>query len=192
MQRLLSTTMLALSLSMPAGAVAQTTATDPNAAAEGASAAVGMEREGDRGAADPESVIITLGSQAGEIREILMAAGEVDAEALVATERAREVATQAIETTGILLPEGTQDTQVTTTRRSEVQIARDAFVEIEAALGERLAALQAGDAGEANRARLAVLQTLNDLPEGVRFDGEVADGENPTSDPGGAQPIIQQ
>ena len=161
------------------------------AAGETSSTGQSEEMNGDRGAADPESVFITLGTQATEIRQILMAAGEVDAEAVPATERARELATQAIETTGILLPDQ-QDTQVTTTRRSDVQQARDLFTKMEEMLEVRLAALAEGDDAEANRARLAVIQSINELPEDIRFEGDVAEGDNPTSDPGGAQPILQQ
>ena len=196
--RLPLATALALVLAWPLAAGAQTSPRpaeeiDPNAATEGTRqmSAQTPEDTTERGAADPESVLITLGSQATEIREILMAAGEVDAEAVKATERAREIATQAIDATGIILPE-TPDTQVTTTRRSDVEVARESFARIEAALSERLEALLDGDAATANRARLAAIQTINDLPESVRFDGEVAEGDSPTSEPGGAQPILQQ
>ena len=196
--RLPLATALALVLAWPLAAGAQTSPRpaeeiDPNAATEGTRqmSAQTPEDTTERGAADPESVLITLGSQATEIREILMAAGEVDAEAVKAAERAREIATQAIDATGIILPE-TPDTQVTTTRRSDVEVARESFARIEAALSERLEALLDGDAATANRARLAAIQTINDLPESVRFDGEVAEGDSPTSEPGGAQPILQQ
>ena len=181
---------IAAALALPAlPSLAQTSAaTDAtDAATEGAEAATEANENDDRGAADPQSVMITLGTQATEIREILMSAGEVDAEAVEATERARELATQAVETTGILLPDDV-DTQVTTTRRSDVETARDLFQTIEEALGERLEALAEGDAAAANKARLAALQSINELPEDVRFEGEVAEEDTPTDRPGGASP----
>ena len=184
---------LPLTLAAPLVTFAQTTQVDPNAMTEG-TPEMNVEvppDTTDRGAADPQSVMITLGTQATEIRQILMASGEVSVEAVEATERARELATQAIDTTGILLPD-TEDTQVTTTRRSDVEVARELFARMEEALEERLIALADGDAGTANRARLAVIQSINELPESVRFDGEVAEGDNPTAEPGGAQPILQQ
>ena len=187
-------TALALVLPLAAPALGQTTEVNPNALTEGN---VQLNQPtppttDDRGAADPQSVMITLGTQTTEIRQVLMAAGEVGPEAARATERARELATQAIETTDILLPDRTEDTQVVTSRRSDVEVARELFVRIEAALSERLEALAANDDGTANRARLAAIQSINQLPESVRFDGEVAEGDNPTADPGGAQPILQQ
>lgn len=145
---------------------------------------------GREGAAAAESVEITLASQATEIRQILMEGGEVNADGLEATERAREIASQAVEATGILGNPG--DTMVTTTRMSDMDAASELFRTIEAALAARIAAIRAGDEGEANRMRLAALDAINELPESIRFEGEAAQGDNPTAAPGGAQPVLQQ
>ena len=174
----------------PAGAQSvdgTTTGSTTGAAAEAPATNLGPGREGE---ADAESVIITLGSQATEIRQILMEGGEVNADGLEATERAREIATQAVEATGILGNPG--DAQVTTTRMSDMDVAHALFRTMEEALGTRINAIRAGDEAAANRARLDAIQAINELPESIRFEGRAADGDNPTADAGGAQPILQQ
>ena len=145
---------------------------------------------GREGTADAESVVITLSSQATEIRQILMEGGEMGRDGLDAAVRAREIVSQAIEATGILGNPG--DTQVTTTRMSAMDQANASFQRMAEALDIRIAAIRAGDASAANRARLAAIDAINDLPDDIRFGGDAAMGDNPTGDPGGAQPILQQ
>ena len=147
-------------------------------------------KPGREGSANAQSVLITLSSQATEIRQILMEGGEPNADGLAAAERAREVATQAVEATGILGNPG--DPQVTTTRMSDMDAAHALFRTIEEELERRIVAIRAGDEAEANRARLAAIQAINELPDRIRFEGRAARGDNPTAAPGGAQPILQQ
>ena len=148
---------------------------------------MGPGREGE---ADAESVVITLSDQATEIRQILMEGGEMGRDGLDAAIRAREIAGQAIEATGILGNPG--DTQVTTTRMSAMDQANASFERMAEALDIRIAAIRAGDATAANRARLAAIDAINELPNDIRFGGDAAMGDNPTGEPGGAQPILQQ
>ena len=145
---------------------------------------------GREGTAAAESVAITLSSQAVEIRQILMDGGEVDAEGLEAAARAREIAGQAIEATGILGNPG--DTQVTTTRMNSMDVANRLFARIAEQLDIRIAAVRAGDAAAANRARLDVLGAVNELLDADLLGGDMAPGDDATSAPGGAEPILQQ
>ena len=167
---------IALSLVLASPALSQTSATN--------------EGNGREGAADAESVVITLSSQATEIRQILMAGGEAGLDDLIATERARELATQAVEATGILGNPG--DTMVTTTRMSAMDVANAQFRRMAEALEQRIVALRAGDLSAANQARLAAIDAINELPDQIRFDGPMAPGDNPTAAPGGAQPTVLQ
>lgn len=145
---------------------------------------------GREGAADVESVLITLSSQATEIRQQLMQGGEMGRDDLLATERAREIATQAVEASAILGNPG--DGMVTTTRMSDMDAAATLFQRMEESLDTRIAAIRAGDATLANRARLDVIDAINELPDRIRFEGRAAQGDNPTGEAGGAQPILQQ
>ena len=183
--------LLALLAAPSAPALAQTavdgTTTGSTA---GATAPVTNLGPGREGAADAESVVITLSSQATEIRQILMEGGAPNMDGLRAAERAREIATQAVEATGILGNPG--DAQVTTTRMSDMDVAQALFRRMEEALEVRIAAIRSGDEAAANRARLAVIDAINELPDRIRFEGQAAQGDNPTAAPGGAAPIIQQ
>ena len=185
--RTLVPTAFAAAVLLATGASAQT-ASDAAASATVAPATnMGPGREG---TADVESILLTLSSQATEIRQNLMEGGEMGEDGLMATERAREIATQAIEATAILGNPG--DTQVTTTRMSEMDMAAAQFVRLEEALSARIAAIQAGDATAANKARLAALDAINELPDRIQFGGDAAPSDNVTAAPGGAEPTIQQ
>lgn len=184
-----------------APAVAQTTVTTDTrvgtAETVGAApATAGIESPGTdaaprrEGTADMRSVIITLSSQATEIRQILMEGGELGVDGLEAAIRAQEIATQAVEATDILGNPG--DPQVTTTRMSDMDIANRQFIRMAEALDIRVRAIRAGDETAANRARLAVIDAINELPDSIRFEGRAASGDNPTGEAGGAQPILQQ
>ena len=176
--------LIAVGALAPVSAIAQTTGGTAVPAA-GAGSEAGRE-----GAADPESVRITLSSQAAEIRQILLEGGETGADGLDAAVRAREVVSQAIEATGILGNPG--DTQVTTTRMSAMDTANAQFERMAEALDIRIAAIRAGDASAANQARLDVLDAINELPEDIRMEGDAAPSDNFTVEPGGAQPTLQQ
>lgn len=167
---------------------AETIGAAPDTAGTDASGADTSNRR--EGAANTRSVIITLSSQASEIRQILMAGGELGVDGLEAAIRAQEIATQAVEATDILGNPG--DPQVTTTRMSDMDIANRQFMRMAEALDTRVRAIRAGDETLANRARLAVIDAINELPDSIRFEGRAASGDNPTGDAGGAQPILQQ